>query len=426
MPLVTDRTRRLLTAAVVCLAAALLGIHLSSDWRLLHEDNGAMQTTLALSHIEAGLAVTRGHDVFIDRHTGAASLYGHHPPGVALVLAGAFSLAGSAEPAVARTVVILFQLGSLLCLVRLLGLLFPARSALAGALAFAILPMSAYFGRMVNYEAPCLFGVLLQLLGFAQYLASGRRRSLALLAGGVALAGLLDWPAFFFAAAIGLAGARMAYRGEVQGRAIFVVAAGSSVAMLALDLLHLWWAARGSLATLSTVAASSAQGGTPLTGVGDFVGGQLESFRRYFSHTGLLASLFVVVLALAARSRLSLALLGGESGRSRRTVLAVSGSAAAAYVLAAPSWASIHPYWKFYLLPFVTLSVALLFEALTALPRRSAVIVGALLLAEMAGTSAYMLRLRHTREGAYAIEATAKFRADDLRPEDVFRPRSGK
>lgn len=417
------RTRRLLTAAVVCVAASLLCIRLTGDWRFLHDDNGAMQTTLALSHLEAGLEVTRGQDVFIHRPSGEAVLYGHHPPGVALLLAGAFSVAGSAEPVVARSVVVLFHLGSLLCMSYLLGWLFPARAAILGTLAFAILPMSAYFGRMVNYEAPCLFGVLLQLLGFVKYSASGRKRWLALLAGGIVLAGLVDWPAFFFAAAIGLAGAWNAHRGNARGRDVFVVSAGVSVVTLALVLGHLWWAGRGSLATLSNVAGSSAQGGTPLTGALAFLAGQLESYRRYFSHTGLLASLFAGGLAVAARSPLSRTLLGGESGMPRRTLLGVTGAAAGAYVLAAPSWASIHPYWKFYFLPFVAVSIALLFEALSALPRRAAAITGALLLAEMIGTSAYVLRIRHTREGAYAIEATARFRADYLRPQDVMGPR---
>ncbi len=419
----TDRHRRILTVAVVCLAASLLSIHLTGDWRYLHEDNGAMQTTLALSHVEAGLAVTRGHDVFIHRQTGKAALYGHHPPGVALILAGAFSLAGSAEPAVARSVVVLLQLGSLLCMARLLGWLYPAPTALAGTLAFAILPMGAYFGRMVNYEAPCLFGVLLQLLGFVGYSTSGRKRSLVLLAAGIVLAGLVDWPAFFFAAAVGLAGAWNAHRGDVRGRHVFFVAAGASVGTLGFVILHLWWAGRGSLEALSTVAGSSAQGGTPLDGAGSFLAGQLDSFRRYFSHTGLLASLFAAGLGLVPRSRLSGVLLGGDNGKLRRTLLAVTGSAAGAYVLAAPSWASIHPYWKFYFLPFVAVSVALLFEALSGLARRTSLIVGALLLAEMIGTSTYLLRVRHTREGKYAIETTAKFRTDYLRPEDVMGPR---
>jgi hypothetical protein len=421
---VTERTARGLTAAVVVLAALLLGIRLGGDWRYLHDDNGAMQTTLALSHVKAGLAVTRGHDVFIDRETGARSPYGHHPPGVPLLLAGAFSLAGSAAPAVARSLVALLHLGSLLCVACLLRRLFPAGPALAGTLAFAILPMGAYFGRMVNYEAPCLLGVLLQLLGFAAYRASGATRGLGLLAGGIVLSGVLDWPAFFFAAAIGLVGALDAVRGDPAGRRLFLVAAGASSVVLALDLLHLAWAVGGSLGALSTVAGSSAQGVTPLTAPAKFLAGQVDSFRRYFSHAGVLASLLAAALVLAPRAELSRELLGGDAGGLRRRVLVASGTAGTAYVLAAPSWASVHPYWKFYFLPFVSVAVALLFAALGRLPRRAAALLAVLLLVEMAASSAYMLSVRHTREGDYAIEATAGFRARYLRPEDVFPPRA--
>ena len=408
-----ERTRRLFTAAVIALGAALLCINISGDWRYLHEDNGAIYTTLALSHLKAGLHVTRGHDVFIDRETGEQTRYGHHPAGLALLLAGAFRLAGSAEPAVARSVSILFQLASIACVARLLRSLFPAGPALAGTFAFAVLPMGAYFGRMVNYEPLCLFGVLLQLLGFVDYQRTGERRFLWLLGGGIVLSGLVDWPGFFFAAAIGLTGAFHGFRGDVRGWRVFFVAAGVSVSVFAFDLFHLWWASGGSLATLSTVASSSAQGETLFSSPLEFLAGQFDSYRRYFSHTGLVATLLVAGLVLAPKAKLSREL------QPRRSMLVASGCAATAYVLAAPSWASVHPYWKFYFLPFVAAAVALLFECLRLLPPIAARTAMALLLVEMAATSAYMLRLRHTREGAYAIETTAKFRARYLRPEDV-------
>jgi hypothetical protein len=40
-------------------AAAVLTIGLRADWRLRHEDNGAMHTTFALSHLRLGLERTR-------------------------------------------------------------------------------------------------------------------------------------------------------------------------------------------------------------------------------------------------------------------------------------------------------------------------------------------------------------------------------
>ena len=44
-------------------AFGILAIGLRADWRLRHEDNGAMHTTLALSHLRLGLERTRAHDV---------------------------------------------------------------------------------------------------------------------------------------------------------------------------------------------------------------------------------------------------------------------------------------------------------------------------------------------------------------------------
>jgi hypothetical protein len=179
-------------------AFSLLSIGLTRDWRLRHEDNGAMHTTLALSHQRLGLSRTRGHDLFFNPHTGEATPYGHHPPATALIVAGAFSLTGSDSPAVARLAVIAFHLGSVFLLTRLLMEFFTPLQALLGGFVMATLPMSTYFGRMVNYEPLCLFAVMLQLYGYVrQKLADAR--GLAWLVSGIVLGGLIDWTSFFFA-----------------------------------------------------------------------------------------------------------------------------------------------------------------------------------------------------------------------------------
>ena len=149
-------------------AFGILSIGLTADWRLRHEDNGAMHTTLALSHLRLGLAQTRAHDVFFDPHAGRVSPYGHHPPATALLLAGAFALTGSDTPAVARLTVIAFHLGSVLLVATVLAGFFNARRALSGGFVMATLPMSGYFGRMVNYEPLCLFAVLVQFYAYVR------------------------------------------------------------------------------------------------------------------------------------------------------------------------------------------------------------------------------------------------------------------
>ena len=90
---VLGRRRPLLTRiAVVAIgiwAFALLSVGLTRDWQLRNEDNGAMHTTRALSHLRTGLAHTRAHGMFVDRFTGQTRPYGHHPPGPAGIVTSA-------------------------------------------------------------------------------------------------------------------------------------------------------------------------------------------------------------------------------------------------------------------------------------------------------------------------------------------------
>src|SRR4051812_9007356 len=84
--------------ALFLYAAALLTIGLTRDWRLLHEDNGAVHTTFARAHLDLGLARTRGHDLFYRPQSGEAYFYSHHPPATSLVLATVFAATGSDAP----------------------------------------------------------------------------------------------------------------------------------------------------------------------------------------------------------------------------------------------------------------------------------------------------------------------------------------
>jgi len=401
-------------AGVLLVAALVLSIGLTRDWCLLHEDNGAFFTTLALSHLRLGLGTTRAHDMLVLTETGEVHPYGHHPPGVALLLAAAFAASGSDAPTVARGVAIAVHLGSIALALALLGRLLPPRLATAGALFFAVVPMSAFFGRMVGYEPFALFPVLLQLLGWTRFRQVGGREGLGLLTAGIVVGGLIDWAPFFFAGLLAIVEAldRMAKR--TPSSAALAVLLGTGAGVAALAVAHL--ALAGGLVGLREVLAKNRPlgGGPPPV---DFLLGQLEGFRRYFTHAGL-ASAVAVALALGRpRGGLGRALLPDEP--VLRRFLAVTALAPLAWVLAAPAWANVHPYWKFYFLPYAATSAALVIGTLargvSSRPRlfRSLVALFAL---EVAATSVYMLRLRHTRPGDYAVQEVAKIRRLYLRP----------
>lgn len=409
--------------AVVLYAFALLSIGLTRDWKLLHEDNGAIHTTFALSHLRLGLAGTRAHDLFFDPRTGQSAIYGHHPPAMALALAGAFALTGSDSVAVARLVPIFFHLGSLVLFAMLLHRLFSPRWALFGAFLAATLPMSSYFGRVVNYEPLCLFAVLIQLSGWARFRQSGSRAALGWLAFGVVLGGLIDWPAFFFAGAIAIAEAIDLARNRHRPVAPLLVVVVSASVVLLFDLWHLWYAGHGSLAAFRDVLARELPGGAKGVSFPRFASTQFETFRRYFTHAGLLSSIAVAAALARPRGRLFRVLLAVPDPETTTRLLAASGGAALGYVLAAPWWSSTHAYWQFHFLPFVVVSMILVcrFLAKEASPgqRLGARVLLALYLVEVVVTSGYVLRIRHRKVGAFAVQKTLEYRAKYLVPKSL-------
>jgi len=398
-------------------ASALLSIGIAEDWRLRHEDNGALHTTFARAHLDLGLARTGGHDVFHVPRTGETFFYGHHPPGPSLVLAGAFALAGTDTPAVARTAAILFHLASLTLMVLLLRVHLPPALALLGGVLFATVPMSAFFGRMVNYEPFCLTGVLLMLLGYARY-RSGRGRTGAVLVGlGILLAGLVDWPAFFFAAALGLSEAAAALRGDRDGWRVFVAIGALATGVLVLDLAHLALAS-GSLQTLLGVLGDTQSSvvATPAS----LLDAELAHGRRYFGRAALIASASVALTLGLRRGPLVATLDALAYPRVLARWLGASGLAATAYVLAAPSWAIVHAYWSFYLLPFVVTSLVLVLAALAERAARGgrtglvATLVTLVMVGDVANTAVRTLVRRHGSPEPFAIERTRELRRDNI------------
>ncbi len=423
-PAPLTRTAYVTAAAILLLAAALLSIGLTEDWRLLHEDNGALFTTLALSHLHLGLAGTRAHDLFVVAATGEHFPYGHHPPGVALLVAGAFAITGSDAPAVARSVAIAFHLGSGLLLLSLLRKVVSTGEALLGTLLFVVLPMSAYFGRMVGYEPFGLFAVLLTMNGWTWHRMEGGRAGLGLLGAGIVFGGLIDWAPLFFAAALGVVEIVDLLRGTSASRSALATIVTAAGGVLVFDFLHLAVAGHGALGSLAAILARGAVPGRPGLSIVDFVLGQIEGFRRYFTHAGLLSALLVAAALFWPRGKLAASLRLADP--VARRLLAATGGAALTYVVAAPRWAEIHAYWKFYALPFTVLAMTRVAAAIgRGMTRRRplAFAIAFLLGSEVLVTSAYMLHLRHTRVGEYAVAETAKLRRDFLRPQSApFAP----
>lgn len=166
-------------------------------WVGLHDWNGAFYSQLARNVIRYPINEHHGIGwIAVGEQTPPAeerSAYANHPPALVWMVALAFKIGGESE-AVARVVPIIASMISLLLLVHLIRESRGMETALLAGLIYAMLPMSVYFGRMVNHEAVCLCLMLGALTAWNFWRAEGKPtwRMVALIGWCVSIV-LLTW-----------------------------------------------------------------------------------------------------------------------------------------------------------------------------------------------------------------------------------------
>jgi hypothetical protein len=145
-------------AAVLALYASGLSRDVTARWGGMHDWNGAFYSQLArnllrypssIHHVMPVVAVGEAVPPATER-----SLYATHPPGLVWLLAAAFSVAGESE-ATARCVAIIASIGALIALIWLVRWQWGPETALVAGIIYSLMPMTVYFGRMVDQEAFC-------------------------------------------------------------------------------------------------------------------------------------------------------------------------------------------------------------------------------------------------------------------------------
>ncbi|MCG8408853.1 MAG: glycosyltransferase family 39 protein [Phycisphaerales bacterium] len=139
--------------------AAGLTQSLSEPWIGMHDWNGAFFSQLARNHLRYPMSVHRGMPMVAVGSevpdVEERSIYATHPPGLVWLVAGAFAVFGEAE-SVARMVPIAASLATLGLLVWLVFCAYGRAVAVLTGFIYGLMPMSVYFGRMVDHEAVCL------------------------------------------------------------------------------------------------------------------------------------------------------------------------------------------------------------------------------------------------------------------------------
>src|SRR5262249_10790266 len=141
------------------------------------------------------------------------------------------------------------------------------------------------------------------------------------------------------------------------------VALALALGIGAFDLWHLAFAAHGAPPLVQSMLGGQWPAAWKAVHPTAFASSQIQIAVRYFTRTGLIAAVLAAGALLNARAAAALGLADAREPALVERLLAISGGAACAYVLAAPSWAQVHAYWQFYALPFVVTSMILLWRA---------------------------------------------------------------
>jgi 4-amino-4-deoxy-L-arabinose transferase-like glycosyltransferase len=398
---------------ILILAALLLSIGISHDYRLKHEDNNALHAAFGRAHIEAGLSVTKGHDAYVNRKNGRVHFYAHHPPGCGLVLGGVFAATGSDRPQVVRGVAIAATLATLVLVWWIVRREEGTETALVAAFVFAVVPQAAFYGRMVNFEVLALpFIVLLVDRYLALARGAGLRAAIGLCVAAI-VGALIAWVTFFaLAACAAHAVVSMRRRETYQAsrRALFLVLA-LGVSLFAIDIAHIAWVKGGDLTDLATIFSRRVGAGQAY-GPFEWTHKMLGFSRRLATASGTIALIWLGIRSIRA-------LLRKASLRPVEEFAAVFLGAGIGYLVVFNWGAWQHHYWQFPLLPAVVIALSLAVVSIAGKTgegtRRLAygVLLG-LIIVEVISTSAVMLYKRHTTPEDRVIQAVEKLQSRDL------------
>jgi 4-amino-4-deoxy-L-arabinose transferase-like glycosyltransferase len=227
-------------AAVLALAAVVLCHGLTEPFIGHHDWTSASMSAAARNHLRYGYSATRL--AIIENNDFVSSewfrYYTNHPPLVPLFVSLSFRLFGEHEWA-ARLVPIIFSLGSTV-LVYLLGTrLGGYHLGLLSAFVYALLPMNAYFGRMVCTESPTNFFALATALAYLRWHRTHRPWPFILVLVALGVGAFCDWPGYYLAGILPLHHLVASRDGHREWKILFLPL--TALIVFGLHLGHIFW-----------------------------------------------------------------------------------------------------------------------------------------------------------------------------------------
>jgi hypothetical protein len=350
---VNARRDVLAVTPILLLAWLLLTINLGGAWVGHQDNNGAWISASVLNFQRHGFLTLKGLPT-VDTTLTLANpplFYTSHPPIAVWMPTALVSLTGYHEAVMRFLFAALTLLGAavLYCLAHALRGAAFARWTL---LFYAAMPMTAFFGRMPDHEAPALLWLLLFALSLTAFIKHGRRRQLALLA---LLCAVQAWTAW--GGLIGvwvLCAAGMLLDRQRAPALIGVALIGGTAAAAVLVYYQSAWPGTFDELLWKLSWRTSAQSG--LAGSASFSGA--EFLVRLAMRFVTLCTPMIAVLSLIGVLRAQPEGGDGGAGRLARALPLALIVGGLAFVLVFRNASYIHDYYLIYVTPGVALLAA--------------------------------------------------------------------
>jgi len=359
-----DKLKKLLNYPFPLIAAALLlfmSIGITKPPCFAFSKSGEVFfNTVAEMHITYGLWYTKGQDFLA-----YGKPYGHHPPALGLTLAMLINLFDKGFPysgvTFSRLIMILFHLGSLYVLIKILKTLGEDILFIwVFGLFYCVSPISNFFGKNVCHETPTMFFMLLAIYHYILGIKSEKRSQYNIVAITVSLVVgcFFGWPVFFLAGTM----AAYEYSCKKNNKLLKYIVLSCASAAFAISAQLIWV---GGIWRI--IEGFNLRGGVTNNGysINEWIIELIHHNKNNFTPQLHYMAIGGAILYIQhKKDKIKLFFLGSFTAVSLLHILVFSQGA----------W--IHPYWQFYIIPVELYCAALcMVEILRSIESRVGIVM---------------------------------------------------
>jgi len=314
--------------------------------------DGPLFATIARNYLRFGY-VSTSFGMVDNIMDGNFHYYANHPPMLGIMVSMAFKLLGINTWS-GRIVPILFSVGSIVILYIFTKKIWGVEVAEISAFLVAIMPISSYFGKVINYEPVVLFFVLLSIYSFFMVTKWNKKLFLLPLGASIIIGGLVDYP-FFYVVPTLLIYSIVTKNKYMMKYSIYVTLLAISVFLL---FLYFTKILIGHTDFLFQQGAYRSQMFDYLFTY-SFLNTIFNRILNWFTPVLILLSSIWFLISVKEKSSKKNLFVKGALEEEKTILLLSLFFFGILNIIIFSEGAYFHPFWTFYLIPFVSISSAI-------------------------------------------------------------------